>query len=105
MGGVEFLINLKYEFKSKEGILNGMAVRFIDLGLAPDTLPFWENLRSTLQPESFWRLIWEVSRMIRFLNSPRAERETEREFLHLGPERESLSKENKIPEVLKMDSK
>jgi hypothetical protein len=53
MGGVEFLINLKYEFKPKEGILNGMAVRFIDLGLAPDTLPFWENLRSTLQPESF----------------------------------------------------
>jgi hypothetical protein len=33
-------MNLKYKFEPKEGILNGMAVRFIDLGLAPDTLPF-----------------------------------------------------------------
>jgi len=40
--------------------------------------------------------------MIQFLNPPRRERETEREFLHLGPERESLSKEKKVPEILKM---
>ena len=33
-------MNLKYEFEPKEGILNGMAVRFIDLGLAPVMLPF-----------------------------------------------------------------
>jgi len=46
-------MNLKYEFELKEGILNGMAVRFIDLVLAPDTLPFGKNERSTLWPESF----------------------------------------------------
>jgi hypothetical protein len=33
-------MNLKYEFEPKEGILNGVAVGFIDLGLAPDALPF-----------------------------------------------------------------
>jgi hypothetical protein len=36
----EFLMNLKYEFEPKEGILNGMTVCFIDLSLAPETLPF-----------------------------------------------------------------
>jgi hypothetical protein len=33
-------MNLKYEFEPKEGILSSMEVRLIDLGLAPDTLPF-----------------------------------------------------------------
>jgi hypothetical protein len=32
-------MNLKYEFKSKEGILKSMAVRLTDLDLAPDALP------------------------------------------------------------------
>jgi len=36
-------MNLKYEFELKEGILNGMEFRFIDLVLAPDKLPFGKN--------------------------------------------------------------